>query len=170
MKIWRLELFTKSSDPTALGTEKGTWDIFAVLVQFQRKNNRPCKSHCHKRHRFQSQQKDQRHHKDVTMHLSSLQLVPLCEKPADAVDQEEGIHSPHYPYCAVCSLALDNTPDFQATTIPPHQGAELQKRMTFLILITMNILSCMLLSLRIKVYSKALTWPQESYPRFVVAQ
>lgn len=51
------------------------WNIFAVLVQLQTKNDRPCKSHCHKRHRFQSQQKDQRHHKDVIMHLSSLQWV-----------------------------------------------------------------------------------------------
>lgn len=32
------------------------------------------------------------------MHLSSLQLVPLCEKQADGMDQEEGIHSSSYLY------------------------------------------------------------------------
>lgn len=32
------------------------------------------------------------------MHLCSLQLAPLCEKQADGLDQEEGIHSSRYLY------------------------------------------------------------------------
>lgn len=62
------------------------------------------------------------------MHLSSLQLVPLCEKQADGMDQEEGIQefSLSVLTCFVCLLVVDNTSDFQATIIPLYQVVELQ--------------------------------------------
>lgn len=45
---------------------------------------------------FSLSRKQKKPHRDIIMHLSSLQLVPLCEKQADGMDQEEGIQSSHY--------------------------------------------------------------------------